>query len=145
MFRTSAILALGLLAPTYVGASPRYDSEAIARAQLETARQIRRDAALIVAVAPRQLVPEDAGAAPFAKQNWTVKGTVTRCFKGRMAAPATVSYIITAEGRPNALAHPHVAFLRRWNGGWAAVDGPMFRDSPSFRSGLARITPRCVK
>lgn len=121
------------------------DDRSIARTQLEVARQVRGEADLIVAVVPRSVVPEEPHAPPFRMQNFTVAGSVSRCFKGRMPRPATVSYVVTAEGRPAALNRPHIAFLRRAGGRWTAVDGPMFRDSTPMRAGLARMTHGCVR
>lgn len=143
MLRTPTILAVVLLASAATPVAGRSDVADVARVQLDTARQIKGEATLIVAIVPQRLVPENAGEPKFTKQNWTITGPVTHCFKGR--APATLSYVITAEGRPATLAGPHIAFLRRMNGGWAAVDGPMFRDTPGFRVGLARMTSGCRK
>ncbi|MEG3088658.1 hypothetical protein [Sphingomonas sp. PB4P5] len=114
----------------------------VATAQLEVARQIRREAALIVAVAPQSVIAEEPHAPAFRKQNYTVTGRVVRCFKGRQRQ-TDISYIITSEGRPAALEKPHIAFLRRMGGQWAAMDGPMFRDSAQMRAGLTKMTPGC--
>jgi hypothetical protein len=142
VFGTATGLAALAAMPVRADA-PATDDAQVSRSQLEVARQIRGQATVIAAVAPHGLTPEDAKAPPFRKQNWTVSGTVTRCFKGK-AVPKAVTYLITAEGRPEALARPHVAFLRRAGGQWFAVDGPMFRDSTPFRAGLAKITPGCA-
>lgn len=142
-FASLCMVTLSGMAPASLR-DPSSDA-AVAKAQLEVARQIHRQATLIVAVAPQSVTPEEPNAPPFYKQNYTVIGKVSHCFKGGAKPPARISYIITSEGRPKALEKPHVAFLRKMSGRWAAVDGPMFRDSAPMRAGLTKFTTGCSR
>lgn len=140
-----ALAAFGLVASIPVSASARAGGEATdVMAQLEIAQPLAKQARAIVAIRSQGVAPVDPAEKPTRMQDYVVHGTVAECLKGSLKPPGAITYRLTSEGRPERLTSDHIAFLRKGaRRGWIAVDGPVFRDSPTLRLGVRRITGGC--